>query len=1006
NLTIEIVDDTTVYAITGWDSDITFITSNKDVNAVYSTVDRYYTVSFYAEGVLIDAQTIEYGSAATAPTAPEKASTADYFYTFKYWDKDTTFITSDLDVNAIYEKTKLNYNVTFVDGDGNTIKVDLVKYQEEAKAPSTATKLPTASEMYIFTGWDKEFSSVTSDLVVTAQFSSYIRTFTVIFKDDIGNILKEETVEYGSSATAPTPPEKEATEYFTYTPEWDQNFNTITEDMVINLYYNAVERLFYATFYDYDGTIIQKVSGAYGTIISAPEASEKPMTNEYVYTFSSWNPEFSTTLVEDIEYNPVYDKSLRLYTVTFLDGNENEAEVQYVTYGATPTKPSITPVKDATNQYYYIFRMWETTSIKVYQDVTIRALFYKYLQQYKVTFIDENYNILSSQMVEYGTGATEPEYEKIPIKPQTNIYTYAFAGWDKQFSFITEDITVQTVYIGTLRKYSYIFYDEDGITVLKEYVGIYGDSIITPTDPCKDPEEQYVYTFIGWDKPVADTLIENVIYVAQYKTAVRQFVVTFLNGDGSVFQTMNIYYDETATTPSEIPTKASTAIHQYVFVSWDGDLENVKEDRTITPLFSEELRQYQVKFVTYDGSSKTVLVEYGSSGYGKVSTPLRPGYSFVSWSKDLTTITSDVITYAEFRSNSYDIIFYGEDSDSGSMDQLVVPYDSTVDLPTNTYTRKGYDFIGWRLSETDTTPAYLDGTSLLLDSEGLNLYATWQPIVYNITYDLDGGIAVNPSEYTIEDRIVLQDAIKEDYEFTGWYISSVEEVDTTKSTNTTSLLSLCSFSMFTTTSTTTTTTTSDEELEKVEIIEEGFVGNITLIARYEYAGYITLKDNSTLGMYYAEATVIEEIEVREDYSESTPVYLLGVLLNQTIGNLRNNFTNNDLIFLDSDNNELSDDDVVATGYQIVIYDDDNNIKDRVYIVLKGDINGDGKLNGLDYNGLLDHITSKKTVMKSELLATLINDDLLVNGLDYNMLLDHINMRVLIFDPTVTDTLIN
>ena len=55
------------------------------------------------------------------------------------------------------------YNVTFVDGNGGTVSVQTVVSGDAAKQPPAPVR-----EGYVFKGWDKDFSKVTSDLVVTA----------------------------------------------------------------------------------------------------------------------------------------------------------------------------------------------------------------------------------------------------------------------------------------------------------------------------------------------------------------------------------------------------------------------------------------------------------------------------------------------------------------------------------------------------------------------------------------------------------------------------------------------------------------------------------------------------------------------------------------------------------------------------------------------------------------------------------------------------------------------
>lgn len=77
------------------------------------------------------------------------------------------------------------YTVTFVDGDGKTIKTEPVISGNGATAPITATKSSDATNHYTFSGWDESFTNVTSDLTVKATFTSAEHNFTThTDKDD------------------------------------------------------------------------------------------------------------------------------------------------------------------------------------------------------------------------------------------------------------------------------------------------------------------------------------------------------------------------------------------------------------------------------------------------------------------------------------------------------------------------------------------------------------------------------------------------------------------------------------------------------------------------------------------------------------------------------------------------------------------------------------------------------------------------------------------------------
>ena len=73
-----------------------------------------------------------------------------------------------------YELASVSYTVTFKDWDGSVLKTQTVASGGSASAPTNPTR-----SGYTFTGWDKDYNNVTSDLVVTAQYAKNpIITFT------------------------------------------------------------------------------------------------------------------------------------------------------------------------------------------------------------------------------------------------------------------------------------------------------------------------------------------------------------------------------------------------------------------------------------------------------------------------------------------------------------------------------------------------------------------------------------------------------------------------------------------------------------------------------------------------------------------------------------------------------------------------------------------------------------------------------------------------------------
>ncbi|GAB6173359.1 hypothetical protein JCM15765_28370 [Paradesulfitobacterium aromaticivorans] len=107
------------------------------------------------------------------------------------WNFSTDTVTGDITLYAKW--TVQTHTVTFKDWDGTVLKTETVNYGAGATAPGNPTRTG-----YTFTGWDVDFSNVTSDLTVTAQYSQNPVTYTVTYN---GN---------GGTGTAPTESDKAA----------------------------------------------------------------------------------------------------------------------------------------------------------------------------------------------------------------------------------------------------------------------------------------------------------------------------------------------------------------------------------------------------------------------------------------------------------------------------------------------------------------------------------------------------------------------------------------------------------------------------------------------------------------------------------------------------------------------------------------------------------------------------------------------------------------------------
>lgn len=135
----------------------------------------------------------------------------------------------------------------------------------------------------------------------------------------------------------------------------------------------------------------------------------------------------------------------------------------------------------------------------------LEILFDSMIEQYSVTFKNDDGTILEVQYVDKGTDAvdpsTRPEHAIIPTKLSSVSHDFTFSGWDSALTAVFSDRVVVATYTASLRTYT-IKYVSKGVT-LQESSGLYGDNIpyegVLPTYTAEESAFVY-YLFNRWDK--------------------------------------------------------------------------------------------------------------------------------------------------------------------------------------------------------------------------------------------------------------------------------------------------------------------------------------------------------------------------------------------------------------------------------------------------------------------------------------------------------------------------
>ena len=279
------------------------------------------------------------------------------------------------------------------------------------------------------------------------------------------------------------------------------------------------------TYLAHDGTVFFVDKAWEGSVAVPPRAPEREGDAQYGYAFSCWEVlEGSADATQDAIYIAKYTLYEKTYVYTFL-AEDGETVLKEVTakYGMVVIAPAA-PTKAATAQYTYTFVGFEgfTEGMTLTEDVSFVAKYSATTNKYTYVFYGEDgETVLKTETVDYGTVITSPE---APVKAGNAQYSYTFQGYTGYESgmILTGNVSFTATYNRVTNQYTYIFYDEDGKTVLKAVIADYGTKIVAPKDPQKAESDLYAYTFDAWlGFEDGMTLTENVSFTAKYIAALR-----------------------------------------------------------------------------------------------------------------------------------------------------------------------------------------------------------------------------------------------------------------------------------------------------------------------------------------------------------------------------------------------------------------------------------------------------------------------------------------------------
>ena len=471
-----------------------------------------YTITWLNEGgteLEVDDNLLEGTKISYNGETPVKEGNAQYSYTFAGWTPEVAeTVTGDATYTATYTETVNEYKVTFM-VNGEVAKEETLAYGATPVAPEV-NPYEEEGVSYSFTGWDAEIVTVTGDVTYTAVFEAAAQSYTITFVDEDGTSLYETQAEAGVVVTYPyEAPTKAGNAQYTYTfAGWTVDGETLVEDFTVTVgteykaVYTETVNEYEIIFADEDGTELSKATYAYGATPVEPEAPVKEADAQYTYTFAGWDKEV-VAVEGEATYTAKYEATVNEYEVIFLDEDGTELSKATYAYGATPVEPEA-PVKEATAQYTYTFAGWDKDVVAVEGEATYTAKYDAVVNEYEITFVDEDGTELSKAKVAYG----EIPACEAPTKEADAQYTYTFAGWTPAIVAVEGEATYTATYEATEITYAITWLNHNG-EVIRTDALTYG---ATPEAPAASYKE---YTFLSWDKDIV-AVEGEATYIAIY----------------------------------------------------------------------------------------------------------------------------------------------------------------------------------------------------------------------------------------------------------------------------------------------------------------------------------------------------------------------------------------------------------------------------------------------------------------------------------------------------------
>lgn len=877
----------------------------------------------------------------------EIGTDGSYSFTFKLREEPTVKTgdftvaigiegTSDLIVIDTIEAPKAEYTVKFFNWEGDVISTQTIEEGENAALPENPVK-----EGYIFKGWDTSITNIKQDLEIYPVFEKEV--YSIIFVDWTKQSIVIEEYEHGDVIT---PPENSVIEGHDFSG-WDmlnEGNVTATGDMVITAVYD--KKVYNVNFYDFDGNIISTQRVAYGESADTPVLSEGDNGEQ----FAGWNnADDYLEVSHDVAVYPVYyfEETTDVPVANYETGEYSDA-----------IELTLTSSDENAVIYYYLNGDEENTKQytgPVTIDTTCSVSYYAQSLGKNDSECDVRYYCINNAG-EYTNWMT---YSEIPEEVKNNLADYNLESED---GYRFKDITTTTLVADVQNL------EKTGWTVSGNTTTLYSawqDSALTVDSTLID--------CVVETQTVADTSVTNYQY-SHYK-----------------------YTDENGTVCYS-PTEVDGYTCKYEEIILDSRL-------IIAGFLDDGITLYY----TYDGQQWfTQQRVTGTKTQYRLAYSEVEYYKWTAWGIDAPTSSEtreyENDTVYRYTNKNYHIVEVVGMNDCSEI--YLVQSGKTLDI-TEISDLTGYDFEGLYL-DAEYTESW-DYTAAV--TESVVVYANYTPKQYTVTFQMQDGTELDVQTVSYMESAIAPETdsvpgwvfagwdkdfsfVTEDMVVTGKYIKESEYARISLNT---SKAMMYAGNRITLIPAITPADLSDERIEWsssdptiAAVDDNGIVTavsageaviTVTVVSTKETATcHVTVTaDSSTTILLNDDAVIGFDTERNLRITPSNA---------HTVADIKEQFQNEELVFIDSDGNELADDALVGTGTTIKLLYNGEEL-DTVDVVLTGDFNCDGSINNKDVVMINQYVLEKRTANNDQMIAIDVNGDGSVNNRDCAMLAQYL-----------------